>query len=101
MKQKTSISEEVEKTLQAFENDVVLEANPFLFTRIQAKQQSSRNHGFALKINLKSIAFALIIFMNIATAVYYYKWNTEKNLHERLVSNLKEDLKIEQSQNIF
>ena len=101
MEQKTSISVEVKKTLQAFDNDVILEANPFLFKRIQAKRQSSRNHGFALKINLKSIALALLVIMNLATAVYYYEWNTKKNLHERLVSNLKEDLKIEQSQNIF
>ncbi len=101
MKQKTSISEEVEKTLQAFDNDVVLEANPFLFTRIQAKRQSHRNHGFALKLNLKSIALALLVIMNLITAVYYYEWNAKKNLHERLVSNLKEDLKIDQSQKIF
>ena len=101
MKQITSVSEEVEKTLQAFDNEVILEANPFLLTSIQAKRQSRGNQGFALKINLKSIALALLVIMNLATAVYYYEWNTKKNLHERLVSNLKEELKIDQSHNIF
>ena len=36
------IQEEVDKTLQALDNLPKLEANPFLFTRIQARLASQR-----------------------------------------------------------
>jgi hypothetical protein len=102
MKNESKILYEVEKTLQTYDNDILLEANPFLFTRIQALQVSrkqSRDRSLILNLNLKSLAVALLVLVNFVTAVYYYEWNIKKNFHERLVADLKEDLKIDRSQN--
>ena len=99
MKNENEILAEVEKTLQAFDNDPVLEENPFLFTRIQAAKTSllqKRDQRFALKIRFKLIVIVAVALLNLFTAVYYFKGNTKKDLKEQLVSDLKEDMLIDQ-----
>jgi hypothetical protein len=104
MKTEKEIQEEIEKTLRSFDGDRVLEANPFLLTQMKAKREDrslGRNRGLAVHLNLRYAALALLISLNLFTALYYYEWNTKHNLQEQLVSELKEDLQVDQSQNIF
>jgi len=98
------ITDEVDKTLQSFDNDVTLAENPFLASRIKAERTSrllKRNEGFLLRINLKVVVMALILLMNLITVVHYVDWNSAQHLHEKLVSELEHDFQIEQSQNAF
>lgn len=104
MVNKDRILDEVEKTLHTFDHDPTLEPNPFLFTRIQAEKERrvlTRGAGFARRINLKYVVMAVIVLMNLITAAHYLEWNSRYNLHERLVSELKEDFQMAQSQNSF
>ena len=98
------IADEVEKTLRSFDNDVILEENSFLATRIKAEMNSrllKRNEGFPVRVNLKYVIMALVLLINLITVVHYVDWNTTHNLHEKLVSELKEDFQIDQYHNGF
>ena len=104
MDKKIQIMEEVEKTLQAFDNDIILEENPFLLTRLKAERENrlqKQKKGLALHLNPNKVLLILILLINAATFVYYFDWNAKNRLHSKLVSELKEDLQIEQSQNNF
>ncbi|MDR3593256.1 hypothetical protein [Clostridium sp.] len=104
MVNENKILEEVEKTLQSFDNDVVLEGNPFLLTRIKAAigdRLHKRKKGFSFKVSFTKVIITLILLINAVTLVYYYDWNSQKTLQQKLVSELKTDFHIDQSQNNF
>ena len=104
MGKKLQISEEVERTLQAFDNDILPEENPFLLTRLKAERENrlrKRERRIALKLNLNKVLLILILLINLATLVYFFEWNAKYTLQTRLVSELKKDLQIDQSQNNF
>jgi hypothetical protein len=102
MKMNALISEEVEKTLDAFDQDPILPVNPFLITRIQVEQErriQGRKQKFALRPHLKFAVIILVVLVNLITAVYFYERNAKTTLQEQLVTDLREDLQIDQSQN--
>jgi hypothetical protein len=93
------ILEEVDKTLESIGNDGILETNPFLLTRIQAEREARvRKHRFrlALRMNLGYIAIFVILLMNLITVVYYTQYPSD-DVREQLISDLREDLEIDQS----
>ncbi len=101
MAKEKRILDEVDKTLQAFDNDITLEENPFLMTRIAAARADrlhKRTFRSSARIVLSYAAVLLLLFVNLITAVYYSQRESEYRLHEQLVSQLKEDFKISQSQ---
>ena len=75
MKNGEEIREEVEKTLNAFDNITNLDGNPFLFTRLQAEIEKS---GVKTKGELRSrilrpaILFIIVLF-NIFTGIYFFE----------------------------
>jgi hypothetical protein len=98
------IADEVEKTLQLFDRDAVLEENPFLAARIMAAQESLEDEPrsiFGLKSSLRYALFGLILVINLLTVVHYVRWDGAQNLQDKLVSELNEDFQVEQSQNVF
>jgi hypothetical protein len=102
MLKKNEILDEVEKTFQAFDNDIILEENPFLFTRLKTeieyrlqKQKKSFATGW------KQAIILIVLLINIVTLVYYYEWNIKQNSQEKLVLELRADFRIEKSQNNF
>jgi hypothetical protein len=98
------IAEEVDKTLRAFDHDDLLEENPFLVTRLKARVSSrstKRHEGYFVRFNPKYVVVAFILVINLVTVVHYLDWNNTQHLHEKLVSQLQEDLQIDQSQNAF
>ena len=104
MVNENKILEEVEKTLQSFDSDIILEDNPFLFTRIKAAIEDrlhKRKKGLSLKLSFTRVLIMLILLINIVTLVYFYDWNSKVALHRKLVSELKVDYQIDQSQNNF
>jgi hypothetical protein len=93
MEKEHHILDQVEKTMQAFDQMPTLEPDPYLFTRLRAKLVSHDiiDHGSILKkINLKPIALSLIIILNILTALYVFA-EKEKSLKDQLVSSLSQE----------
>ncbi|MCX6136586.1 MAG: hypothetical protein NTV54_03710 [Ignavibacteriales bacterium] len=102
MKNEERIQDEIEKTLQAFDDMPKLAVNPFLFTRIQvalASQLHGRNRQLLTTIRLKPIALALIILLNIITAVHVFEAGSSGDSREQLISTLSKD--FNSSQNDF
>ncbi|HPG83881.1 MAG TPA: hypothetical protein PKY55_11430 [bacterium] len=104
MIQKHRIAEEVEKTLQAFDNDPPLEPNPFLLTRIRAGMEISSKKtakGFAVRIGLGQVIIVFIILLNLVTLSYTIKTNADKTLQKELIQQFETDLQFDRSQTIF
>jgi hypothetical protein len=101
---KNGIADEVDKTLQAFDDDVVLAANPFLASRIKALRSDRlqpRTRIFSLKLGLNQALMVFILLMNLITVVYWFERNSKHDLQERLVAELKNDFQVDQSQNSY
>ena len=103
MKNQERILEEVEKTLDSLDADGVLEENPYLITRILAERESRlRGAKFRLasSAGLRYAAFALLLLANLATAFFIAR-SARTDAGDQLVTALKEDLQIDQSQDNF
>ena len=104
MGKRDHILDEVEKTLRSFDDDPLLDENPFLLARIRAERERrlrQRREGVIPRINLKYAVVALVVVVNLVTVVHYFEWNSQHTLHEKLVSELKEDFHSDQSLNGF
>jgi len=104
MEREKEILNEVEKTLNSFDDDVMLQENPFLFTRIHAKLGSgnkSLKKTSLLHLSLNKALLVLVLLINLVTLVYYYGKSSNSNLQEKMAAQLEADFKIEQSQNIY
>jgi hypothetical protein len=101
---KNQILEEVEKTLKSFDNDILLVENPFLLTRINAERKNRllkpKKKLFSI-LSFTKVLIILVFLINLITVIYYYEWNSKQVIHQKLVSELKEDFQIDQSQNNF
>lgn len=104
MVDKKKALEEVEKTLQAFDNDTPLEGNPFLLTRIQQLREKRRRTlpaGFRPHISFNQALLICLLVINIVTVMHYLDWNKNHNVQNKLVLALKQDFQIDQSQDPF
>jgi hypothetical protein len=93
------IHDEVNKTLQALDDLPRLEANPYLYTRIKAalvESAPSRSGVLRKTINVRSLAFSLLVVLNLITAVYFFSMPRRDALKEELIYNLSDDYKFEQ-----
>jgi hypothetical protein len=103
MKDTERIQEEVEKTLNSLDADGVLDENPYLITRILGERESrllSAQLRLASGTGLRYAAIALLLLMNLMTALFFAR-STKSDADDRLVTALKEDLQIDQSQDNF
>lgn len=101
MKKEEQILEEVEKTLSAIDSLPKLEANPFLFTRIKARiKNESIKHASKVKTDfvLKPVTLALILVINIITAVYFIGFGSNSTSNTSLVDTMKQEYGITQIQ---
>ena len=66
MTQKEKIQQEIEKTLQSLDGIQRAEANPFLFTRIQARMKKQRSSGWERTFSFISrpvVALAVLVIV--------------------------------------
>ncbi len=101
---KKQLLDEVEKTLEAYDEDAILEANPFLLTRIKAVQEQrihSKKNKASFRFSFSRILVIVLLIVNVLTVVYYFENNHQQNLEKKLVLQLKSDFQIEQTQNNF
>lgn len=101
MNKENKIFEEVEKTLNAIDELPNLEANPFLFTRIKArivnesiKQVGEEKTDFVLK----PVTLALLLVINIVTAVYFIGFGSSSTSNTSIVETLKQEYGVTQIQ---
>lgn len=95
------IEDEIEKTISAYDQDAILEGNPFLLTRIQEHMKQGKYAGArldkaVLRTNIVLIIFLLLI--NAATLFYYFNSSKQTDISRQLLNNLREEFQIEQSQ---
>jgi len=91
---KKNIQEEIEKTLQSIDGAERAKANPFLFTRIQARLDA-RKSGWANIISFMSrpvFAYAVIAFVLLANAWTIYSHKEESDLQGSSVISTSSDL---------
>jgi hypothetical protein len=104
MLREKKIIDEVEKTLDSYDEDPIFDANPFLLTRIKAAREN-RIHKvekeFIPKINFNQILLILILLVNFITLFYNYSLSNKEDIKRKLVLELKEEFQIDQSQNNF
>lgn len=72
MQNEDKINEEVEKTLNALDEQEYLDGNPYLFTRLQAEIESPKleARGFLFGKVLRPAILLIIVIFNILTGVY-------------------------------
>jgi hypothetical protein len=94
------ILEEVDKTLTAFDNLPKLEANPFLYTRIQARIASDNitreKYQFG-GLKLKFITLSIIFILNIITAIYFFESDKKDYTKDQLIRSLQKEYNVMQS----
>jgi hypothetical protein len=99
VKDSKQINDEIEKTLDAFSHDTVLEGNPFLASRILAQIDGQAAPGRQkLRLSFSHLMLLLILLLNLSTILFLFRRNTESELKAQLVLQLKKDLQIEQYQ---
>ena len=81
MKNEEKIREEVEKTLNAFDNISKLDENPYLFTKLQAEIESSKTDTKAKTagIILRPAFLILFLMLNLFTVFYAFNQSNESN----------------------
>lgn len=95
------IEEEVESVLSSYDDDPVLQGNPFVLARIKearSKREHRNGKRFAAKLGLNFILTIIVLILNITTVIVYLEARTEKKLEKELLNNLKADFQIEETQ---
>ena len=105
MTKKEKIEQEVQKTLESFDQAERLKSNPFFYTRLKAKiddlhsqKEKSQGWEFAWGI-LKPASLLLIIVLNIFTATLFLKnRNNEYLSREQMLDAFAQELTLDSSQ---
>ncbi len=98
MRDSDQIREEVERTLQAFDHDLPLKPNPFLFTRIQAERAAHAPELAKAAFwhpRLRHVVIAGIVIINLVTMIHYADWNKELRNNRALVSELETEFSVD------
>jgi hypothetical protein len=94
VERKKQIYDEVEKTLRAMDHLPRLEANPFLYTRIQARlasEAATQSNLAFIRTKFKPAILALLVLLNVLTAVHFFKADDPKHDADQLISALSSD----------
>jgi hypothetical protein len=94
------ILEEVEETLRALDDLPKLESNPFLFTRLQARlaqEHARRPRILAGRLQLKPVAIALVIILNVITFAHLLTTPGSASSRDQLISTLRQEYHAEQT----
>jgi len=105
MSKKEKIEQEIQKTLQQFDNAEQLPPNPFFYTRVQARLEQSRKQHRIISAVLKPALFTIVVVINLSTAVWYLDSSdqiSQTDTRSELTEILAGDLKLDANQeNLF
>jgi hypothetical protein len=91
--------DEVEKTLEAYGQDPILEVNPYLMTRIEAARKNLRETmpiRVLPRVSLGLVVVVILFLVNLFTVIMY-ELRRDRDLNAQLVSQLQSDLQIDQT----
>lgn len=103
MSRKKKIEQEVQKTLQCFDSAEKLEDNPFFYTRVKAriessKKQTTKNLGQFGWSLLKPAFLVLIVVLNIVTVTFYVtSKQSQTSDQEQLLQAFAQEFTLDQS----
>ncbi len=89
MNKKEQIENEIEKTLQLFENAERLEPDPHFVTRVEAVIREEENEKFVFSLFLKP-AFYIVLFLLNFTSAYFYLTDGNNSIETSTNSELVE-----------
>lgn len=104
MKNDLRIMEEVEKTLNVYDEDTTLEPNPFLLTRLNAAKKNNeagKKRIVRFGAALNPLLIFILLLINLVTV--YYVFSKDKNVarEAQLVIEMKSEFQIEQTEMNF
>ncbi|MFZ5516675.1 MAG: hypothetical protein ACOY90_08560 [Candidatus Zhuqueibacterota bacterium] len=98
MNRKQKIEQEIEKTLGQFERAERLPSNPYFHTRVQARLNETPEPSGVLK----PIFLAVLLTLNILTAVYFIGGGTSQSTaRSDLLSEFAQEIGLEESETEF
>ena len=102
MNRKEKIEQEINKTLEQFDQADKLPQNPYFYTRVQARleeKQKQQNVFFAI---LKPALIIALIVVNMSTAIWYLggaEQQDQINPRQELAEILADDFELDKDQN--
>ena len=103
MNKKKKIKQEVEKTLQCFDNAEKLEENPFFYTRVKARidsqeKETKRNARQIAWVVLKQAFLILIVALNIYTiTAFFTSKQSQVSNQDQLLNAFAQEFSLDQS----
>lgn len=101
MNKKEKIEQEIQKTMEQFDNAEQLPPNPYFYTRVQARLEDSRKQHRILSAVLKPALFTILVAVNLSTAVWYMgstDQTSQTDTRTELTEILAGDLKLDNNQ---
>lgn len=98
MKEKKRIEEEVQKSMELLDQQESLPPDPYFYTRLRARIDSRNQQHRVLSLSLKPALLALLVMMNLGTAVWYLAGDSssaEKSNRDTLIELLAEDISLD------
>ena len=71
MNKKATIEQQINKTLEQFEQADALPPNPYFYTRVQARLDEKREQRHLFGAILKPALLTVLLAVNLSTAIWY------------------------------
>lgn len=99
-KKKSSIEEEVEKTLRSIEHMERVEGNPFLFTRVMEQINTEQQPIVRKQWLWQPVLMSLLVLFNVFTAIRYF--NTKQTEQRRAyIQSIAEDYNLNEDSSTY
>jgi hypothetical protein len=102
MNKKEKIEQEIQKTLDQFENVEQLPPNPYFYTRVQARLDKTRKQQSLISAILRPALLTTLVAINMGTAFWYFSGDEQQsqiNTRQELAEILQDDLTLVNEQN--
>ncbi len=102
MNKKEKVEQEIHKTLDQFEHAEQLPANPYFYTRVQARLEETRRQQNVFSTILKPSLLMALVAINISTVFLYFSESEQQdqtNTRQELLEILANDFKLDNEQN--
>jgi hypothetical protein len=99
MNKKDRIKEEIQKTLEQFDQQESLPRDPYFYTRLQAQLDSRRQQRRVFAAVLRPAMLVLLVVANVGTAAWYLnRGSSDINPRQELVELLADDFNVDSNE---
>ncbi|RMG41168.1 MAG: hypothetical protein D6732_02755 [Methanobacteriota archaeon] len=98
MNRKKRIEQEVQKTLEQFQQADRLPPDPYFYTRLKSRLAEKQRKGEKLPVLLKPAFLTLLFLLNIITAGWYWSavnTSTQTNARQELVTMMASEFRAQ------